>query len=243
MSVPQTSGSTQPVGAEQPVGSVLLGSVLAVCAVHAERIDDPKKGSVTAIDKRAVGVPVAVGPLGLSVDHVCDTAHHGGTDQAVYLYSESEARGWSERLGLPTPPGWFGENLRIDGPSTDLVVGTRLRVGAGGLELEVTIPRTPCQTFARWVDANGGSSRGWVRRFTEQADVGVYAAVITPGPVRAGDRIVAIEVPRHGASARDLFTGSNPEALGALAAEPQLRAKVRRDVTARLGRNGESRTG
>ncbi len=205
--------------------------VLAVCVVAGERTLDPRKpGQRTAIDKRAVDGPVDVGPLGPVADHVCDTRHHGGAEQAVYAYSEHEARRWAGELGRDLPAGWFGENLRIDGDTTDLVVGTRLRVGAA-LELEATIPRTPCRTFALW-----SGEDDWLKRFTARGDSGAYFRVLRPGPVAAGDPITVTHVPGHGARVRDLFSATRPERLRALLTTGDLPPKVERDAVRALKR-------
>lgn len=205
--------------------------VVAVCVVGEERRLDPRRPDQrTAIDKRPADGPVDVAPLGLVTDHVCDARHHGGEDQAVYAYSEYEARRWEEELGRALPAGWFGENLRLDGDTTDLVVGTRLRVGAT-LELEVTIPRTPCRTFALWA----GEDR-WVKRFTDRGDSGAYFRVRRPGPVATGDPVAVLHVPEHGATVRDLFSATRPDRLRALLTTPDLPPKVKRDAERALQR-------
>ncbi|MCA0157950.1 MOSC domain-containing protein [Tsukamurella sp. M9C] len=205
--------------------------VVAVCVVGEERRLDPRKPEQrTAIDKRPADGPVDVGPLGPVTDHVCDTRHHGGEEQAVYAYSEHEARRWADELDRDLPPGWFGENLRLDGDTTDLVVGTRLRVGAT-LELEVTIPRTPCRTFALW-----SGEDDWLARFMARGDSGAYFRVVTPGPVAAGDPIVVAEVPEHGATVRDLFRATRPDRLRALLMAGDLPPKVERDAAKALKR-------
>ncbi|MBS4101824.1 MOSC domain-containing protein [Tsukamurella paurometabola] len=207
------------------------GRVLAVCVVAEERRLDPRKPDQrTAIDKRPADGPVDVGPLGPLTDHVCDTRHHGGAEQAVYAYSEHEARRWADELGRELPAGWFGENLRLDGDTTDLVVGTRLRVGAT-LELEVTIPRTPCRTFALW-----SGEEDWLARFMARGDSGAYFRVVAPGPVAAGDAVVAVHVPEHGATVRDLFRATRPDRLRALLSADDLLPKVERDATRALKR-------
>ncbi len=205
--------------------------ILAVCAAAHDRAVNPRRpDDRTAIDKRPVSGPVHVGRLGLDIDHVCDTVHHGGEEQAVYAYSDREARRWADELGRDLPFGWFGENLRIDGPTTDLVVGSRLQVGTT-LVLETTIPRTPCNTFALWA-----AEDSWVKRFAERGDVGTYLRVVTPGPVTAGDTVTVLDEPRHGATIRDVFTASRPDRLRALLDRDDLPAKVARDARAALNR-------
>lgn len=208
-----------------------MGRILAVCVVAEERRLDPRKPEQrTAIDKRPATGPVEVGPLGPLTDHVCDHKHHGGEEQAVYAYSQHEADRWAGELRRELPLGWFGENLRIDGPTTDLVVGTRLRVGET-LELEATIPRTPCRTFALWSDEDD-----WLKRFTARGDTGAYFRVLTPGPVAAGDAVSEVHVPEHGATLRDLFHATRPDRLETLLTGRDLPPKVERDARRALNR-------
>ena len=166
--------------------------VLAVCVVaglHA----DPGKVGVTAIDKRPVDGPVKAGPLGLYADVQADRKHHGGPDKAIYVYAQEDADFWSAELGRNLPPGWFGENLRVTGIDVNAaVIGERWRIG-DTVEVEVTSPRTPCQTFARWV--GGQDEPGWVKRFAAAGRLGPYLKVLQTGEVRAGDRVAVIHRP------------------------------------------------
>src|SRR5699024_6113509 len=74
------------------------------------------RAGVTGIDKRPTPGAVQVtdpgprggGTGGLSGDAVCDTADHGGSDQAVYAYALEDLLDWPERLERPLPPGTFG---------------------------------------------------------------------------------------------------------------------------------------
>ena len=65
----------------------------------------------TAIDKRPVTGPVAVGRLGLAGDEQADRKHHGGYEQAVNAYAREDLDWWKERLGRELPGGTFGENI------------------------------------------------------------------------------------------------------------------------------------
>jgi len=62
-------------------------TVTAVCRVSA-LLPDPGTIGVTAIDKRPVDGPVHVRPLGLRADVQADRKHHGGLDQAVYVFAD-----------------------------------------------------------------------------------------------------------------------------------------------------------
>ncbi|KIQ18904.1 MOSC domain-containing protein [Rhodococcus sp. MEB064] len=213
------------------------GRVLSVCVVHTIHPISRPAVVDSAIDKRAVEGPVAVDENGLHGDRSCDTKFHGGADQAVYAYDESEATRWAVDLGRDVPPGYFGENLRVTGiPVTDAVVGTLWSVGTA--VLEVTIPRRPCAAFARWTQ-----EKTWVKRFTERADVGAYLRVVRPGVLSAGDAIEITMVPDHGVTVRDLFVGDSADAMATLLETPGLAPKVyreARDMAARAARRTSS---
>ncbi len=163
--------------------------LLAACVVHQLRADSGTMG-VTAIDKRPVAGSVRVRSTGLYADVQVDRAHHGGADKALYAYAQEDADYWAAELGRDLPPGWFGENLRIDGLDVSgAAPGDRWRIG-DDVEVEATGPRTPCSTFARWV--GGADERGWVRRFAAAGRAGVYLRVIRTGSIRAGDPVTVL---------------------------------------------------
>ncbi|MFI2556813.1 MOSC domain-containing protein [Nocardia farcinica] len=206
--------------------------VLAVCVVHAD-LTVPTRVGRTAIDKRPVPGRVAVGTLGLAGDHVCDTKHHGGVDQAVYAYAEEDARRWSEELGRDLPAGWFGENLRIAGLDvSDAVVGARWSIG--DTLLEVSAPRVPCATFGHW----SGEAQ-WVKRFTLRSDTGTYLRVLRAGSIGAGDPVRVEYTPAHGITVRDVFTGADLDRLVTLlTVEPTVTDTVRMQIERHARRHG-----
>lgn len=166
--------------------------LVAVCAVRQLHPDAGSVG-VTAIDKGAVDGPVRVGAYGAYADVQADRKHHGGLDKALYAYAEEDAAFWSDELGRELPPGWFGENLRVSGLDVNASrIGDRWIIG-DRVEVEVTMPRTPCQTFARWV--GGDDERGWVKRFSASRRLGPYLRVVRTGRVQAGDQITVIPAP------------------------------------------------
>ncbi len=190
--------------ATSPTGSA-AGRLLAVCRVH-QLQPDGSTGDVTAIDKRSLAGAVDVGHLGVRGDVQADRKDHGGPDKAVYAYAQEEADHWTDVLQRDLPPGLFGENLRTAGVDVDgAEVGERWRVGER-LEVEVTMARTPCQTFARHL----GEER-WVRRFTERGRPGAYLRVLVPGEVRAGDAVEVLSRPGHGVTTSAFFTDRSPE--------------------------------
>ena len=119
--------------------------------------------------------------LGLANDAICDVKHHGGVDQAVYVYGQADYDWWTAELGHELEPGTFGENLTVSKlESATLAVGDRLHLAE--VVLEVTSPRIPCVTLA----ARMGDP-AFAKRF-RQAAPGVYCRVIREGDVRAGSR-------------------------------------------------------
>ena len=166
--------------------------LLAVCAVHQLR-PDGGADRVTAIDKRAIEGRVRIGRYGVGADVQADRKHHGGLDKALYAYADEDAAFWEDQLGRALPPGFFGENLRTDGIDVNAArIGEVWRIG-DTVTVEVTMPRTPCQTFARWV--GGTEQRGWVKRFSAERRLGPYLRVLRNGFVRAGDPIEVVSSP------------------------------------------------
>jgi MOSC domain-containing protein YiiM len=156
--------------------------VVSVNAGSAELMQIGARTISTGIRKRPVERGYA-GTLGLEGDVVENEKHHGGPDQALYLYSSEDYAWWGGELGVAPEPGTFGENLTLSafGPG-EVRIGERFR--AGQALLEVTSPRIPCATFAtRMGEPN------WVKRFAEARRPGVYVRVLEPGEVAAGDPV------------------------------------------------------
>jgi MOSC domain-containing protein YiiM len=124
-----------------------------------------------------------VGTLGLAGDVVADVENHGGSDQAIYVYSSEDYAWWGEELGGVPEPGTFGENLTLSSFGPEAVrIGDRFRVGEA--LLEVTAPRIPCATFATRM-----GEQNWVQRFAAARRPGLYVRVLEPGEVAVGDRV------------------------------------------------------
>lgn len=140
----------------------------------------PAKSAQTGIFKRGQTGPVRIGKLGLDGDSVMDRKHHGGVDQAVYVYFQSDYDFWERELSTPIAPGTFGENLTLYGIDGQAVsVGDRLVLGE--VVLEVTSHRTPCSVFA----VRMGDPK-WVKRFQRAGRPGAYCRVLAEGTVEAG---------------------------------------------------------
>ena len=154
---------------------------------------------MTAIVKRGVRGPVAVGPMGLAGDEQADLSVHGGLGKAVYAYpgehfpfwqtvrAQARAAAWGETM----PPGMLGENLTLAGLLEDQVwIGDVLRFP--GCELAVSEPRFPCFKFNAAMGFNQAA-----KMMAANAWCGFYLAVRRPGLIAAGDAFELIPGPRE----------------------------------------------
>lgn len=164
----------------------------------AEQVLHGNQVHTTGICKRPVSGPVDVTEAGLAGDAVVDTRHHGGKDQAVYVYSVEDYDWWSSQADRDFFPGLFGENLTIKGLPSNLSIGDRLLVG--DVLLEATSARIPCNTLAARM---GDSGFGIAFRNAERP--GAYFRVLNPGPVAAGDAVTLIESGDSRVTVVDLF--------------------------------------
>jgi len=139
----------------------------------------PTAKSRTGIRKSPVGGAVLCDTLGLVGDATGNRQHHGGPDQAVYLYSAEDYEWWTEQLGRPCTPGMFGDNLTISRWWDSPRAGDRVQFGS--VLLELTAPRIPCSTLATHM----GDAR-FVDRFAKAARPGAYARVLRSGALEAG---------------------------------------------------------
>ncbi len=170
-------------------------------------IEHAKPSGKTGIYKLPAAEPVQIGPLGLTGDAICDTKHHGGVDQAVYIYSAPDYAWWSQTLGLELAPGTFGDNLTIAGlESARMLIGDRLALGS--VVLEVTSPRIPCVTLA----ARMGNP-DFIKLFIAAERPGVYCRVIQAGSVQSGDRVTYQRYPGVTVSILEMFRDSYKKEL------------------------------
>ena len=160
----------------------------------------------TAIGKRPVAGPVAVGTLGLAGDEQADLSVHGGQSKAVYAYPVLHYPYWQTvrvqaqvaAADEPLAFGMLGENLTIEGlDETALWIGDRLRLP--GCELVVSEPRQPCFKFNAAMGFAQASSL-----MNQSGYCGAYLAVLHPGTLQAGDEIDLIPGPRE-VNLRELF--------------------------------------
>ncbi len=140
----------------------------------------------TGIFKFPVAGPVKVKRLGLEADVIVSKKHHGGPDQAIYVYGGADYAWWSRELNKEILPGTFGDNLTIsDLESAQFNIGDTLHIR--DVTLQITAPRIPCATFAARME-----DPQWVKRFRHAERPGLYCRVIQEGFIQAGD-LISIE--------------------------------------------------
>ena len=134
-------------------------------------------------------------PLGIEGDRHAHPAIHGGPLQAILIVAAEVVDALIEQ-GYPLFYGALGENLTTRGIAfRDLRIGDQIR--AGGALLEITKPRGPCSAL----DVYGESLKrdvydALVRQRNPASPrwgmSGLYASVVRPGPVRAGDPVALV---------------------------------------------------
>lgn len=139
-----------------------------------------EKLETTGIYKIPTQHRVKITSLGIIEDFIGSPKHHGGPDQAVYVYGATDYAWWSKELGKEILAGTFGDNLTIsEMQSADFNIGDRLHIGA--VILEVTAPRIPCSTLAtRMGDPQ------FVKKYRDSERPGLYCRVIAEGEVESG---------------------------------------------------------
>ena len=144
------------------------------------------KGSeleTTGIYKVPTSGMIPITLLGITQDFIGDPRHHGGPDQAIYIYGTKDYEWWAAEMGRPFEPGTFGENLTVtDLESASVAIGTRLHVGT--VTLEVTAPRIPCSTLARRM-----ADPHFALRYRQAEKPGLYCRVRQVGATQAGDEV------------------------------------------------------
>ena len=159
-------------------------------------------GRIVQINVSPGGVPkrpvarARVTRLGIEGDGHRNTAHHGGPDRALCLFSVEQIEALQAE-GHPVEPGALGENLTLAGldwaevqPDDCFGLGEEVLV-------QITRFTRPCFNV-RGAFRDGAYSRvsqkrhpGWSR---------VYARVLVPGEIAAGDRAARLTpaaVARH----------------------------------------------
>lgn len=107
--------------------------------------------------------------------------YHGTPDLAVCVHLLDHYQFWNAQYNLNLQPGGVGENLVLEGITEEQIcIGDIVEVGTA--VLQVSAPRTPCQTQARRV-----GRRDWVKLTLQELRPGIYLRVLEPGTLQAGD--------------------------------------------------------
>ena len=173
--------------------------LVSINAGKTRQLDGPGYSGISGIYKEPVPGAVRVTELGLVGDEIVNTKHHGGPDQALYLYRSEDYDWWAEQLGQTLVPGQFGENLTVSGlPSSDALIGTRLTFDS--VTLELTAPRIPCSQFAARM-----GDKGFLNQFIDANRPGFYARVLRTGELTAGEAFSLSEPDGHTVSIVELY--------------------------------------
>ena len=141
------------------------------------------KLETTGIYKLPTPEPVHISSLGIKEDFIASKKHHGGLDQAIYVYGTRDYDWWSTELGRDLYPGTFGENLDItELESAQFDIGDRLLIGS--VILEISAPRIPCGTLAARME-----DPQFVKRFRHAERPGFYCRVLQEGTIEMGNDV------------------------------------------------------
>lgn len=156
-------------------------------------VGDERLGTLTQLNSSRGGVPklpleeAEVTWRGIIGDEHREPRHHGFAWQGLCIWS-SEVIGALQDEGHPIGYGYAGENLTVAGFDwAEMRTGLRLEIGEVACEL--TAPAVPCAKNAAWFKdrqftrMSHSKHPGWSRW---------YAAVLSPGTVRPGDKVRAL---------------------------------------------------
>jgi MOSC domain-containing protein YiiM len=141
--------------------------------------------------------PVQVEQRGLAGDRATQP-YHGTPEIAVCLHFMAHYQFWHQQLGLNLAPGAVGENLTLDTlDEADICAGDIFQIGTA--RLQISAPRTPCETQARHI-----GRPDWVKLTLQELRTGLYARVLSPGSLQAGQEVLLESRPNPGLSMRAL---------------------------------------
>jgi MOSC domain-containing protein YiiM len=172
-------------------------TLLAVFTSLPKTLHDAHGEYRSSIAKQAVLGPVALETRGFVGDQSTQS-YHGSPEAAVCFHALAHYEFWNSTYGMALKPGSVGENITLDGADDSTVcVGDVYQ--AGTARLQISAPRGPCETQARYV------GRGdWVKLTLQELRTGFYARVLTPGTLQAGDALILEHRPNRGLSIREL---------------------------------------
>ncbi|HBX68772.1 MAG TPA: MOSC domain-containing protein [Chloroflexi bacterium] len=171
--------------------------ILGVFIGKTKTLKDARGEWQSSIARDRVDGPVQLEHRGFVGDQATQS-YHGSPDIAVCLHSQTHYDFWNATLQMDLQPGGVGENLTLDTwDDSNLCVGDQLRIGTA--LIQISAPRSPCENQARFV-----GRPDWVKRTLEELRTGIYARVLEPGTVQAGDEVVLEECLNPGLTIRAL---------------------------------------
>jgi MOSC domain-containing protein YiiM len=125
-------------------------------------------------------------------------SYHGSPELAVCIHAQSHYDFWNTTLHMNLRPGAVGENITFDScDDSSVCVGDVLQIGTA--HIQISAPRSPCENQARYIGRTD-----WVKRTIQALRTGMYARVLEPGTLQAGDRVILAARPNPGLTIRDL---------------------------------------
>ncbi|WP_457610751.1 MOSC domain-containing protein [Lutibacter sp.] len=156
----------------------------------------------TGIFKIQVNKPIFIDVEGVENDVVVDRRYHGGSNQAVYAYSENHYKYWKELYPkLDWHYGMFGENLTISNlEETKIQIGNIYKLGE--VLLEVTKPRQPCMKLGIVF-----KTQNILKQFWNSTKSGIYFKVLEKGNVFVGDELILIKKENNSQTIAEVYKG------------------------------------
>lgn len=174
-----------------------VGRIVGVFVGGPQTLRDERGEWRSSIARASVSGPVQLEHRGLVGDQATQP-YHGTPELAVCLHFLAHYQFWNQRYGLKLLPGAVGENLTLGAvDEADICAGDIFRVGTA--RLQISAPRTPCETQARHV-----GRADWVKLTLQELRTGLYARVLAPGTFQAGDELILEQRPNPGLTMRAL---------------------------------------
>lgn len=154
----------------------------------------------TGIFKSSVEGPLTLGLNDVEHDEVIDRKHHGGSEQAVYVYGANHYPYWRSLYpSLDLEYGAMGENITVSGLlETEINVGDKFKLGE--TIIQATKPRQPCVKLGiRFKDQQ------IIKQFWNSTKCGLYFRVLERGQVAVGDEFILIEKSTNSPSIAEVF--------------------------------------
>jgi MOSC domain-containing protein YiiM len=157
-----------------------MASIRSVFVGQPKVMHDARGEWTSSIARDPVTGSIEVTRRGLLGDRVTQP-FHGSLDAAICCQPADHYRFWKDAYGVELTDGAVGENFTLeDVTDSEICAGDIVLVGSA--LLQVTGPRVPCNTLARRI-----GRADWVKLTTRENRSGLYARVLEPGAVQAGD--------------------------------------------------------